>query len=195
MYDILIGQGLKVFFSRETLQDKIGVNFEPYIFAALKSSTVMIVLGTKADYFNAIWVRNEWTRFYKLKEKDDQKLLLFACNNIEDLPPAFRRKQSQLLNQENALQNLANNIVKYIKKVAGENENLVPATCPECLKTIHVDPDLKASICPHCRKPFVVDEAISKYSYNIGKRITCPHCGKSQERNVYGCIFCHKELT
>ncbi len=194
LYDILIGQGLKVFFSRETLQDKIGVNFEPYIFAALKSSTVMIVLGTKADYFNAIWVRNEWTRFYKLKEKDDQKLLLFACNNIEDLPPAFRRKQSQLLNQENALKNLAKNVINYVKKIAGDNENLVPATCPECLKTIHVDPDLKASICPHCRKPFVVDESINKFEYNKGKRITCPFCGKSQERNVYGCIFCHREF-
>ncbi len=193
LYDILTELGLKVFFARVTLQDKIGVNFEPYIFAALKSSTVMVVLGTKAEYFNAVWVRNEWTRFYKLKENDAQKLLLFACNNIEDLPPAFQRKQSQLLTQENAIPNLAYNIGKYMEKIAGENDNLVSATCPECKKIIHVDPDLKASICPQCKKPFIVAEAINKYS-NKDRRIKCPFCGRSQEKNVYGCIFCHRKL-
>ena len=194
LYDLLLDLGLKVFFARITLQDKLGINFEPYIFAALKSSTVMVVLGTKAEYFNAVWVKNEWTRFLKLKEMDAQKLLLFACNKIEDLPPAFQRRQSQLLTQENAISNLAYNIGKYIEKIAGENEDLVPATCPECHKVIHVDPDSKAAICPQCKKPFVVIEAINKYA-NKERRIICPYCGKSQERNVYGCIYCHRKLT
>ena len=80
-----------------------------------------------------------------------------------------------------------------MEKIAGENDNLVSATCPECKKIIHVDPDLKASICPQCKKPFIVAEAINKYS-NKDRRIKCPFCGRSQEKNVYGCIFCHRKL-
>ena len=146
LYDILVELGLKVFFARVTLQEKLGVNYEPYIFAALKSATVMVVLGTKAEYFNAVWVKNEWSRFYKLKEQDSQKVLLFACNDIEDLPPAFRRTQCQLLTQEDAIPNLAYNIAKYIDKIAGENKNLESALCPECNKVLHVDPVLKSYV-------------------------------------------------
>ena len=193
LFENLTEMGLKVFFARVTLSEKLGVNFEPYIFAALKSALVMVVLGTKPEYFTAVWVKNEWTRFLKLKEEDNQKLLLFACKDIEDLPRAFQRKQSQLLTQENALHNIAFNIFNYINEIAGENANLVSATCPECSKILHVDPSLMASICPHCKKPFIVENAIAKFN-SKGKRITCPFCGKSQERNMYGCIYCHKKI-
>ena len=117
LYEKLARYGLKVFFSRVTLQDKLGVNYEPYIFAALKSATVMAVIGTKAEYFSAVWVRNEWARFYKLKELNDRKLMLFACNDIEDLPPVFRQKQAQLLTESDAVENMAENIRDYVKDI------------------------------------------------------------------------------
>ena len=194
LYDILSELGLKVFFARVTLQEKLGVNFEPYIFAALKSATVMVVLGTKEEYFNAVWVKNEWSRFFKLREEDSQKMLLFACNDIEDLPAAFRRTQCQLLNQEDAIINLAYNIKKYLDKIDGDNKDLESANCTECNKVIHVDPKLKTAICPYCKKTVKVADAINKKYLMRGRRVTCPFCGKTQERNVYGCIFCHKKL-
>ena len=43
IYDELIEKDLKVFFSRITLEDKLGVQYEPYIFAALNSAKVMIL--------------------------------------------------------------------------------------------------------------------------------------------------------
>ncbi len=43
----LTDQGLRVFFSRITLEDKVGSEYEPYIFAALNSAKAMVVVGTK----------------------------------------------------------------------------------------------------------------------------------------------------
>ena len=42
----LCRDGLKVFFARVTLEDKLGSEYEPYIFSALNSAKVMVVLAT-----------------------------------------------------------------------------------------------------------------------------------------------------
>ena len=57
LYHQLTQEGFKVFFSRITLEDKLGTAYEPYIFAALNSAKVMVVLGTKPEYINAAWVK------------------------------------------------------------------------------------------------------------------------------------------
>ena len=44
LYHQLTQEGFKVFFSRITLEDKLGTAYEPYIFAALNSAKVMVVL-------------------------------------------------------------------------------------------------------------------------------------------------------
>lgn len=63
VYDALTEKGYRVFFSRISLEDKLGVEYEPYIFAALNSAKVMLAFGTQYEYFNAVWVKNEWSRF------------------------------------------------------------------------------------------------------------------------------------
>ena len=73
LYYQLVQEGYKVFFSRITLEDKIGMAYEPYIFAALNSAKVMVVVGTKPEYFNAVWVKNEWSRFLKLIKSNKNK--------------------------------------------------------------------------------------------------------------------------
>ena len=69
LYHLLSKEGLKVFFARVTLEDKLGTAYEPYIFAALSTAKVMVVMGTKPEYFNAVWVKNEWSRYLKLVEE------------------------------------------------------------------------------------------------------------------------------
>ena len=66
LYHQLTQEGFKVFFARITLEDKLGAAYEPYIFAALNSAKVMVVLGTRPEYFNAVWVKNEWSRYLAL---------------------------------------------------------------------------------------------------------------------------------
>ena len=66
VYDALTEKGYRVFFSRISLEDKLGTEYEPYIFAALNSAKIMLVFGTDFEYFNAVWVKNEWSRFLAL---------------------------------------------------------------------------------------------------------------------------------
>lgn len=79
LYFELIKKGYKVFFARKTLEKKLGTEYEPIIFAALNTAKVMIVLGTKLEYFNAVWVRNEWSRFLKM-----------AATSAKTIIPAYR---------------------------------------------------------------------------------------------------------
>ena len=117
LYNELTTLGYKVFFARETLKEKLSVEYEPYIFAALKSSKAMAVIGTKAEYFTAVWVKNEWGRFLKLMEKDACKQIFFACDDPEALPRAFAGKQAQLLGNANAIKNLATNIAVFLQEI------------------------------------------------------------------------------
>ena len=123
LYDVLSRQGFKVFFARVTLEDKLSVDFEPYIFAALKSAKVMAVIGSKAEYFTATWVKNEWSRFLKLMETDNKKQIFFACDDPEELPRAFSLKQAQLLSNPNAMEILARNINNYLTNILKEKKN------------------------------------------------------------------------
>lgn len=66
LYHELIEKEFKVFFSRITLEDKIGSAYEPYIFAALNSAKVMVVPGAKPEFFQAPRVKNEWSRYLAL---------------------------------------------------------------------------------------------------------------------------------
>lgn len=75
LYYELTEEGFKVFFSRITLEDKLGTAYEPYIFAALNSAKVMVVVGTKPEYFNAVWVKNEWSRYLALIKTVQRKCL------------------------------------------------------------------------------------------------------------------------
>ena len=75
----------------------------------------MAVIGTKAEYFTSVWVKNEWGRFLKLMEKNPEKQMFFACDDPEEMPRAFASKQAQILGEDGAIQNLAVNIDNYLK--------------------------------------------------------------------------------
>ena len=121
LYKDLSNRGFKVFFAKETLKTKLSIDYEPYIFAALKSSKAMVVLGTKPEYFMSVWVKNEWGRFLKLMQNDENKQLFFACDDPEELPRAFATKQAQLLGDKNALNNLANNVERFLTEKRGSS--------------------------------------------------------------------------
>lgn len=97
VYDALTEKGYKVFFSRITLEDKLGQEYEPYIFAALNSAKIMLAFGTDYEYYNAVWVKNEWSRFLSLIEKGAKKTLIPCYKGIDayDMPKnllGFNRK-------------------------------------------------------------------------------------------------------
>ena len=72
LYEKLTEAGYKVFFSRITLEDKVGTEYEPYIYAALYSSKVMLTICSSRENVEAVWVKNEWTRFIDRIKTDDE---------------------------------------------------------------------------------------------------------------------------
>ena len=91
LYSALTKEGFKVFFSRVTLESKLGIAYEPYIFAALNTAKVMIALGTRQEHFNAVWVKNEWSRYLALIKNGAEKTLIPAYRDMDpyDLPEEF----------------------------------------------------------------------------------------------------------
>lgn len=126
LYHQLTNEGFKVFFSRITLEDKLGSAYEPYIFAALNSAKVMIVLGTRVEYFNAVWVRNEWSRYLALIKSDAKKVLIPAYKDMDpyDLPQEFSHLQAQDMGKLGFMQDL----IRGIKKLTGTDRPVQPAT-------------------------------------------------------------------
>ena len=130
IYDALINKGYRVFFSRITLEDKLGWEFEPYIFAALNSAKVMLAIGTDYEYFNAVWVKNEWSRFLKLMEKDKSKHLIPCFKGIDayDMPKEFGKLQAQDLGKVGAMQDLLRGIDKLLKSESKQQETVTGGT-------------------------------------------------------------------
>ena len=117
LYHQLTQEGFKVFFSRITLEDKLGTAYEPYIFAALNSAKVMVVLGTKPEYFSAVWVKNEWSRYLSLvKNSGGKKILIPAYKDMDpyDLPEEFSHLQAQDMSKLGFMQDLIRGIKKII---------------------------------------------------------------------------------
>ena len=116
LYHQLTQEGFKVFFSRITLEDKLGTAYEPYIFAALNSAKVMVVLGTRPEYFNAVWVKNEWSRYLSLIKNGAKKVLIPAYRDMDpyDLPDEFSHLQAQDMSKLGFMQDL----IRGIKKLA-----------------------------------------------------------------------------
>ena len=122
MYHQLTKEGFKVFFSRITLEDKIGTAYEPYIFAALNSAKVMVVLGTKPEYFNAVWLKNEWSRYLALIRAGADKTLVPAYRDMDpyNLPDEFAHLQAQDMGKLGFMQDL----IRGIKKIAVKDESM-----------------------------------------------------------------------
>ena len=137
LYHQLTQEGFKVFFSRITLEDKLGTAYEPYIFAALNSAKVMVVLGTKPEYFNAVWVKNEWSRYLALIKNGAKKALIPAYKDMDpyDLPEEFSHLQAQDMSKLGFMQDLIRGINKLVQSNPGKqtvketviaNENIAP---------------------------------------------------------------------
>jgi len=97
LYIHLTNKGYRVFYSHESLRDKVGEKYEPYIFNALATAKVMVVYGTNPDYITSTWLKNEWTRYEKRIQSGEKKpnSLIVACDGFSpnELPTALSSMQ------------------------------------------------------------------------------------------------------
>ena len=123
IYDALTEKGIRVFFARISLEDKVGTAYEPYIFAALQSAPIMITIVTKPEYMEAVWVKNEWSRFLAMMKKDSKKTIIpvYKFMNPYDMPEGFARIQAVNMEKIGAMQDL----VHGIEKILGKDKNRI----------------------------------------------------------------------
>ena len=116
IYTALTEKGYRVFFSRISLEDKLGVEYEPYIFAALNSAKLMLAVGTDYEHFNAVWVKNEWSRFLALIASGQKKTLIPCYKNIDayDMPREFAKLSAQDMGKVGAMQDLLRGVEKIL---------------------------------------------------------------------------------
>ena len=160
LYHQLTQEGFKVFFARITLEDKLGSAYEPYIFAALNSAKVMVVLGTKPEYFGAVWVKNEWSRYLALIKQGKKKLLIPAYKDMDpyDLPEEFSHLQAQDMSKLGFMQDL----IRGIKKIAQVEEPKTTAV----KETVAAAPAANAGIAPLLKRAFMFLEDGDWHSAN-----------------------------
>ena len=179
LYDTLTDKGYKVFFARISLEDKLGSKYEPYIFAALNSAKIMLSIGTKYEYFHAVWVKNEWSRFLKLMAKDKSKVLIPCYKDMDayDMPDEFKALQAQDLGKVGAVQDLIRGIEKIIPQKHNNNfDNIVTSqadnnpTIDSLLKRISMfleEQDWKSAK-EYCEKVLDINpESAEAYSFKL----------------------------
>lgn len=127
IYNQLVQANYNVFFSRITLEDKLGTEYEPYIFSALNSAKIMLVIGTTKENFEAVWVKNEWSRFLELLRKDRNKVLIPCYRDMDayNLPEELSLFQAQDMNKIGFMQDLIHGISKIIDKKSKEQNVIV----------------------------------------------------------------------
>ena len=124
LYRELTREGIRVFFARITLEDKLGSAYEPYIFAALNSAKVMVVVGTSAENLNAAWVKNEWSRYLALIGQGQKKVLIPAYRDMDPytLPVEFSHLQGQDMSKIGFMQDLVRGVQKILEAYAPKNQ-------------------------------------------------------------------------
>lgn len=126
IYEHLTNKGFKTFFARKTLESKLGSDYEPIIFSALYSAKVMLVIGTKPEEFQAVWVRNEWVRFMERISNADECTLIPLYRDMSpyELPNELANIQALDMGKIGYIQDLLDGIGKLIKKSSPEGADI-----------------------------------------------------------------------
>lgn len=197
MYYALTQEGYKVFFSRITLENKLGTAYEPYIFAALNSAKVMVVVSTKKEHVNAVWVQNEWSRFLNLIEKGADKTLIPAYRDMDpyDLPEEFSHLQALDMSKLGFMQDLIHGIKKMIPQ-NGRSESVheespvssVTNTAPLLERAfLFLEDENWESADTYCEK--VLDIEPKNARAYLGKLLAELHVSKEEDLAYYEVAF------
>ena len=79
----------------------------------------MILIGTKKEYFEATWVKNEWRRFKEMVKQDATKRIFvaYADMNAYDLPDEIRSIQAADMRDMTFFNDILSNINSFMKEI------------------------------------------------------------------------------
>ena len=128
IYNELVRAGIRTFFSRITLEEHLGENYEPYIYAALRSAKVMLVVTTTKDHLDAVWVKNEWMRYLHFMNEDRSKFIIPVYKKITpyELPTLLSAYQAADMSKIGAVQDLVRGVERILdQKEITEKDKLL----------------------------------------------------------------------
>lgn len=126
LYHRLKEMGYRVFFSKITLSNRGGDDYEPIIYTALLTARVMLVIGSCPEYLEAPWVRNEWSRYLDMMGADTGKKLLplyFDDMTPERFPDALRGIQGYDITSQRGIDRVEERIRQLIPRKADLRSN------------------------------------------------------------------------
>lgn len=117
LYNKLTSAGYRVFLSEAALKGKERSYCEPYIYSALNSANVMLALGTSYDDYNDVWVKNEWSRYLEIAEKNKNKCLIPCYKDVDeyDIPKEFAGLKVCQLGNDDTFNNIMAEIANVVK--------------------------------------------------------------------------------
>ncbi len=118
IYEELEKNNIRSFMARVSLHDKLGEDYEPYIYSALSSAQIMIIVATNGDYCNSVWVKNEWMRFLSFMKEDSTKVVIPIYQDMSpyEFPLELSRYQAQDMRKIGALQDLVIGVQRVLKR-------------------------------------------------------------------------------
>jgi hypothetical protein len=97
VYDNLSGQGLRVFFSKVSLEQLGVAAYKQAIDDALDSAQVLVAVGRSAENLESQWVRYEWESFFNdilSGRKPKGRVFSYVAEvSLNDLPRTLRQNQ------------------------------------------------------------------------------------------------------
>ena len=128
IYYRLTDCGLRVFFARITLKEVPGEKYEPYIFSALNSARVMLVVATKREHLTAPWVKNEWGRYLKLAQHTPHKRIIPCYKGMSpgEMPEQLASLQSYDMEPISFLQDLLYGMKKLFPEKTAASAQAAP---------------------------------------------------------------------
>ena len=208
LYIYLTGKGYRVFFSHETLRNKVGEKYEPYIFNAISTAKVMLVYGSDPDYINSTWVKNEWTRYKKRMQAGEKKQgsLLVAYDGFSpnELPLALSSTQCFDAEDRRFYSDLVDTVERLVRgntPVSGTAFSQAsacnhipvtdPAVEPTCTKSGRTE-GAHCSLCGEILKPtaMIPAKGHSEGAWKITKAPTATAVGRREK----SCTVCGETL-
>ena len=107
LYGKLRERGKRVFFSYVTLKNTIDSDIE--IWRSLLKSKKMLLIGSRTEYFNSVWVKSEWERWLWLDtaggDEHKKNLYIYVLGSESDnlyskLPAGIKKFQPQIYTAE-----------------------------------------------------------------------------------------------
>ena len=113
IYEQLTKEGLRVFYSPETIGDIAAKDAEAYISAAINCAAVLIVVSAEKESFKAHGFKSEWSRCAAAALKDSGKLLITCIKDTDtgDVPAELSDHKIMDVSQMSFLTEL----IRYIK--------------------------------------------------------------------------------